>query len=227
MTHGDAPRYPLPRGAIERLRMRIADLRHRGIYRGAADQHQAIFVHIPNTAGSSIAGHLFDAPSAHRTCQDYLDANPAKFRRYYKFCFVRNPWDRLVSTFFFLKAGGMNADDRAFAAATLGRFDEFNDFVCDWLTPENIWRWVHFYPQYYFTTDSEGTDRVDFVGRFESIDADFATIAERFGANPTLPVANRSDRPAFGEVYTAESRARVEAVYAEDIRRFRYAFPAD
>lgn len=60
---------------------------------------------------------------------DYECANPRKFERFFKFAFVRNPWDRLVFTYFFLKNGGVNEMDRRFAAEHLARYDGFAAFV--------------------------------------------------------------------------------------------------
>jgi hypothetical protein len=82
-------------------RMRLADLRGRGAYAGYPNRHRCIFIHIPKTAGASIALSLFNEPPRHVHYRDFEIANPDKFRRYFKFAFVRNPWDRLVSSYFY------------------------------------------------------------------------------------------------------------------------------
>ena len=83
-------------------------------------KHKFIFIHIPNTAGTSIEKALYDescqllpgewdydraryAPLNHLTLQELVDSallTPAQLQSYFKFCFVRNPWDRLVSEIF-------------------------------------------------------------------------------------------------------------------------------
>ena len=138
------------------LRERIADLRGRGAYEGWPNAHRAIFIHIPKTAGSSVAQALFGG-SRHVPYFEYERINPRKFKRFFKFSFVRNPWDRLVSTFFFLKNGGMNEMDRRFAAENLAGYDNFAAFVEGWLNEKNIWSWIHFKPQHYYICDANST----------------------------------------------------------------------
>jgi hypothetical protein len=43
----------------------------------------------------------------------------------------------------------------------------------------NVWSWVHFKPQHHFVCDGTGKVKVDFVGRFESLERDFAYVADR------------------------------------------------
>src|ERR1700746_1966012 len=90
-----------------RWRQRLADLRGRGVYAGYPNRFRCIFIHIPKTAGSSVVEVLFGERSRHIPYFEYEQANPGKFRRYFKFSFVRNPWDRLVFSYFFLRAGWM------------------------------------------------------------------------------------------------------------------------
>jgi len=164
-------------------RVRLADLRGRGVYAGVPDAHRCIFIHIPKTAGSSIAEALFQAPSRHVPYRDYQRASPRKFRRYFKFAFVRNPWDRLVSTWFFLKTGGMNEPDLAWSKEHLSRFADFDSFVREGLGRPETLSWVHFRPQADFVLSSDGTVMVDFVGRYERLVDDFAIVMRRLGVD--------------------------------------------
>ncbi len=74
-----------------------------------------VFVHIPKTGGSSIYEALggndkddpqhgycakLNLPLQHLTASELLEhefLSPSQFSRYFKFCFVRNPWDLVVS----------------------------------------------------------------------------------------------------------------------------------
>ena len=123
---------------LETLRMRIADLRGRGVYRGYPDEHRCVFIHIPKAAGTSLTKTLFAAPSRHLQYTEYERANPKKFKKYFKFTFVRNPYDRLFSAYTFLKKGGLNELDRCWAEQNLASFPDFESFVRGWVTPENI-----------------------------------------------------------------------------------------
>ena len=72
---------------------------------------QFVFVHIPKNAGTSISAVLMpfaDGQSAalpdttHETVPALLSRHP-ELAGYFKFAFVRNPWERLVSLFFYAK----------------------------------------------------------------------------------------------------------------------------
>jgi hypothetical protein len=105
-----------------------------GEYSNFADEHQCIFIHIPKAAGTSVALTLFGEPSRHVPWFEYYQANPRKFRKYFKFAFVRNPWDRLVSSYFFLRKGGLCDADATWAAENLNAYSDFGQFVRGWVT---------------------------------------------------------------------------------------------
>jgi chondroitin 4-sulfotransferase 11 len=209
--------------ALLSWRMRLADLRGRGVYAGYPNEHRCIFVHVPKTAGSSITQALFDAPSRHVPYFVYQRANPIKFHRYFKFAFVRNPWDRLVSTYFFLREGGVNWQDRQWSERNLAGYRDFGSFVRDWLTPENARGWVHFMPQSHFICNQAGGLMVDFVGRFERLSDDFDVVAQRLGRATKLPLMNQSEHAHFATYYDNETQDIVRRVYSRDIEAFGYA----
>lgn len=206
------------------LRHRVMDIRGRGPYSGYPNRFKCIFIHIPKAAGTSVAMTLFGEPSRHVPYFEYERANAWKFKRYFKFAFVRNPWDRLVSAYTFLKKGGLNEQDRKWADFELSRFDDFESFVENWLTPENAKKWVHFLPQHYWVCNPHSQVMVDFVGRFENIDHDFQLVAARFGCSRSLSVINSSERRHYSFYYSPKMRQKVGAVYKEDIEIFQYRF---
>ena len=195
-----------------------------GIYRGYPDRHQCVFIHIPKTAGSSVATALFDCDSRHVRWTEYHLADPRKFSQYFKFAFVRHPWDRVMSAYTFLQQGGMHQQDRAWATRNLSRYESFEQFVHEWLNEKNVWSWVHFVPQYYWICDDAMECQMDFVGRVEKIEVDFRAIAQRVRPDATLPVNNRNRTDHYSWHYTDAMRDIVARVYADDIRLFDYRF---
>lgn len=208
------------------LRMRLADLRGRGVYSNYADQYKCIFIHIPKAAGTSVTQALFGPISRHVPYFEYEQANPRKFREYFKFTFVRNPWDRLLSAYIFLKKGGLNQMDKAWAEANIARYDTFEQFVTQWVNEENIWSWVHFMPQHYFICDGELNLKMDFVGRFETLARDFPHVQQQLGlaATPLPHINQTSGRDSYLDHYSDQVIDIVARVYRDDIRLFSYDF---
>ena len=120
------------------------------------DQHKCIFIHITKTAGTSVAKSLFNYLPYHYTAIDYRVIYGRKtFDEYFKFAFVRNPWDRLYSAYRYLKSGGWNNDDELWTKQNLADIDSFASFVKQWLNKENIMKHKHFWPQHIFICDNK------------------------------------------------------------------------
>ncbi|MES1925757.1 sulfotransferase family 2 domain-containing protein [Salinisphaera sp. T31B1] len=190
------------------------------------DERKAIFIHIPKCAGVAVSQALFgNMAGGHKTLSHYRHVfEPRILLDYFKFTIVRNPWDRLVSAYSFLRAGGMDDADRNWYAAELSHLPDFEAFVTQWLSRESVWRGVHFYPQSYFVESEDPRVALDFIGRFENLADDFAYIAERLGVEATLALRNDSQRGNYEDYFTPKTRDIVASVYAEDIRRFGYEF---
>lgn len=189
------------------------------------DEHRCIFIHITKTAGTSVARSLFGYLPYHYTAIDYRVIYGRKtFAQYFKFAFVRNPWDRLYSAFRYLKAGGWDNKDKAWADENLGNYNDFNTFVRQWLTPDNICKHLHFKPQYPFICDANGRVLVDYLAYFETLDDDFRKIARRLNIEADLGCHNVNAGSSYRDVYDEESRRIVTEIYAKDIELFGYDF---
>ena len=79
-------------------------------------------------------------------------------------------------------------------------------------------------PQVDFVFDEDGRPVVDFVGRFENLAEDFATICHLLDITTALPHVNRSEHRNFREYYDDATRQFVADTYKEDIGRFGYTF---
>jgi len=190
------------------------------------DEHRCIFVHIPKTAGLSIAKALFgNAGGSHVPLSTYERVfDKAEFDSYFKFAFVRNPWDRVVSAYAYLiDGGGQNEYDEKWGR-TLAAYDGFEAFVTGWLTPGNVREQIHFLPQHEFVCTEGSALGVDFVGRFERIEQDFESVRKKLGIGGALQHLNASKRQRYASYYNPKTIGIVADVYQKDIELFGYDF---
>jgi hypothetical protein len=202
-------------------------------------RHQFLFVHIPKTAGNSIQGVLRDYSEdticsagpgqdgverfgvwnetyrlpKHATLAQYRRAlGEELFRSLFKFCCVRNPWDRAISFYFSPHRGPVSWDRQAFLAS-VSRLKPCAAYVA--------------------LDDGKASakspfENVDFVLRFEQLDEDFRQVCRRIGI-PFQPLAvrNRSRREPFTRYFDAELIELVSQRFRDDVDTLGYRFPSD
>jgi hypothetical protein len=192
------------------------------------DQYRCIFVHIPKCAGISVSRSLFgNVSGAHHTLRKFqIMFAPDEFASYFKFSFVRNPWDRLVSAFHFLKKGGLTTEDKQWSDRYLSPFPDFGAFVKNGLSQRRIFSFPHFRPQLEYICVSGKTPGLDFIGSFENLDSDFQYICKVLNNPASLLSLNRnaSRKEDFREYYNDHTREMVGRLYADDIRVLGYSF---
>jgi len=196
-------------------------------YRAYNKKYECIFIHIPKTAGTSILKLLNNnkIPRYHGFWFEYQKRSPHCFNDYYKFSFVRNPWDRTVSTFFYLRKLIENSNT-AFIPKNLAKYETFDDFVNLFLNKDTIWSHKLFIPQWFFILDQDDILKVDFLGKIESIEEDFDIIKSNFKNYPigNLKKINSSHRKLYKDYYTNETKTKIAELYSKDIKFFDYEF---
>lgn len=187
-------------------------------------KNNCIFIHIPKAAGLSLNYSLFNNKGGgHRFILDYsLIFSKSKFDNYYKFSFVRNPYDRLFSAFRFLKSGGISSYDKTWSVVNLSNVSSFEDFVLNWLSKDKLHSIIHFYPQYEFVCDINGEIIVDKIFYFETIDKDFNTLCSILGINNNLNFHNKTNSN-IKEFYSEKMKEKVFLLYQKDFELFNYS----
>lgn len=191
------------------------------------DDTKSIFVHIPKCGGVAINNAIYGRRlgGGHTTLEEYTNIfEPSCLLNYFKFTIVRNPWDRLVSAYFFLKKGGFAEQDRIWFNNELAQFSNFDGFVKGWLNRKNIWKWHHFRPQYHYMLDKREKVHLEFVAFLENFRDDFSHIANSVRTQRVLMRSNASKHLPYTSYYSDETRSVVAEVYAEDIRMLEYTF---
>lgn len=136
---------------------------------------------------------------------------------YFKFAFVRNPFERFVSAYLFLFRNSPVAKERGPTQITEGMKAALNH--------PKFRRRALIVPQSELLTDADGGLALDHLGRHERLQADFDEIAQRLGLPPTpLPVRNATEHAHYSHYYDRALRESVESLYEEDLRRFDYSF---
>jgi len=181
-------------------------------------EKKLVFIHNPKTGGTSIAQTLGS--------RDYNIRNHASLRKiskidpktepYFKFCFVRNPWDRLWSLYCYYVERSVKYDsflvDLDFNSWVLeGCLTFFNGYLG--------------YSQLDWMINEQGDIGVDFIGRFERLEKDFTYLANKFGYNSNLPHrrVKRETKP-YQEVYNDKAVDYVRLNFSRDIEMFGYKF---
>lgn len=125
--------------------------------------------------------------------------------RYFKFAFERNPWDRQVSWYHYKTR---NRTPRP-------TFEAFNSDA----KRARVLNWDLY--------TVEGRLALDFIGRYETLEADFAQVLSRIGlaGRVDLPKVNVSkSRDGYRKYYDAESEAMIGRWYEAEIKEFGYSF---
>jgi len=208
-------------------------------------EHQCIFIHIPKTAGTSINSFFhpdvkfrFKNPDyerlfgwcpkrklhmQHATVKQLLETElvtEEQWKTYYKFTFVRNPWDRAYSDYKFIqKFSGITGSFSDYINKT-GPFSEI-------LNNSNSQNYLgdHLLPQTSFF-DLEGKYQLDYVGSFENFHEDIYEILKDLNILKKFDIhINKSKRKTnYANFYTCSMENLVAKKYMQDIKALGYKF---
>ena len=182
-----------------------------------SDQLKCIFVEVPKTGSTSIRAIVGNPQKPHQNIWQIFNAvEREKFAAYYKFGFVRNPWDRAVSLY--ERKEGLRLKPQL----------SFEQFV-EWMRYASC-TCIHPVPHRYqldWFVSPHGDVIVDFIGKFENLASDWAKVAARLNiAAAPLPMLNvNADRPRdYTSYYTERTRGIVAERFAVDVEYFGYKF---
>jgi|10_taG_2_1085330.scaffolds.fasta_scaffold00201_2 hypothetical protein len=146
------------------------------------------------------------------------------FNNSWKYTFVRNPWDRLLSAYMFvtgkkyvLTKNWINRD----------KFSSFEMFVKHKPFFGHSGPVVaHMRPMYdLFRDRNNSCDYFDFIGQFENLQKDFDFISDKIGIpRSQLPHYLRTEHKPYWEYYNDELQEIVAQHYKKDIEYFGYKF---
>ena len=208
-------------------------------------KHKFIYIHPHKCAGSSITEsllpHLGDEDIVVGVTNDgeSLESNKGKWQKfkhapasrikqvvgdevwanYFKFSFVRNPFDRCVSWYFWLL--GDNAHKRV-------REMSFEEWVISCFGDEQAVineSWTKLCFTFSGMLCKEGVPQTNFIGFYETLQRDFDKVCDMIGIErKKLDKVNATKRGLHGSYYSKKSIDLVSEFFADDISMYNYTF---
>ena len=156
----------------------------------------------------------FQSPPLARQAFNHMTARQARdavgvpaWRSYFRFAIERNPWDAVVSLYYW-------------KYKDLPQLPDFESYVSE--------EWIEQLAKNHRMYRIRGQMAVDRVLRYERLSDELAEVWDhlRLPGSPDLPRAKADARPAghYRELYTDASRDRVADVFADAIEAFDYTF---
>ncbi len=204
-----------------------------------SDSHQFVFVHIRKAAGTSLRQILqrVSLPKNNQLWFKFLSRNgfaldyhkhsfrkhanlteaersmPADiFKQYFKFAVVRNPWDRLVSEYEYIKTQPTHSRFKKLSAMP---FVEFIDYQSQ--RPD-----AH---QVNALRLKNGQLGCDFIGKLETLEQSLKVVGAKIGVDfSDLPHVNQVKRRDYRTYYNDVTAESVADLWQSDIRAFNYQF---
>ena len=203
-----------------------------------SSRHKFIFVAVPKTGTHSVRRALreqmgpddleqvglfvqkqFPIPELARLQHGHLSLEqirpylrPQEWQTFFKFAFVRNPFDRFVSYCAFMSRDG-------------GEFEREPQEVMRRTLANPPLHHLLFQPQHLLLVDAAGALATDYLGRVETMQRSYDEICERIGIPTTeLATVNASQRRGYREYYDQQLIDGVSKLYSRDFELFDYEF---
>lgn len=188
-----------------------------------SEEHGFLFLHVSRTGGTSVGKALFGPNYVHRPIPLRELEKWLSIDRYFKFCFLRNPWDKAVSQYFQARKPNNLMDTGRYLeylSANQLTFSEWIKKITEHVPSKHLeWSGIE------MVSDAGGNAKADFIGKFERLQEDFDKLCEVLELpRRELDHQNRTEREGYTEYYDEESRSLVERIYARDIEYFGYVF---
>lgn len=210
-------------------------------------EKKLLFIHIQRTGGSSIQKilnqHVADIQSFMGSHDHALWAQQhlgLTMNNYFKFAFVRNPWDRLLSWYQMILQTREGTVSKWYQQQVLkGKkqnklwaylFENsinFQEFLlkCTDEIDDIDGKKSFAYNQLDYLTDEHNNIIVDFIGRYENYAGDVQSLCKRLNFGKVeLPHEWASNREHYSLYYTEKTQAIVAERFAKDIKYFGYKF---
>ena len=199
--------------------------------------NKSVFIHIPKAAGNSFSIGLYGISNGHHTAFDYYKDNKKEWEKLFSFTVVRNPLDRFLSAYNFLKNNGVNKFDERFSSQQNLKETNVNIFIDKFFNNRNRFfkPYIHFIPQINFIIHRKYKySLISRVYKFESLEDSYKDIVRDIKlVNPkfeplydSLPKINEtktkfSEKTTLDEITDANIKI-IKDFYNDDYQMFGY-----
>jgi Sulfotransferase family len=180
----------------------------------ASDQQKFVWFRVAKV-GTRTMSYIFKNNANLSVKRPRSPYDALKYKKYFKFAFVRNPWDRVVSCY-------CNKVITKKHPTFKGCYGQSFEYFVDFLDRQDLSKGdVHIRLQ----TKLFPVDEVDFIGRFENFSKDLNYVLKTIGIDENkIPNKNKSSHKHYSKYYNERTKAIIERKYKADIEAFGYRF---
>jgi hypothetical protein len=173
---------------------------------------KSIFIHVPKTAGSSISNWLESYVCNAK--DDYIHADASYYNKpdHFTFACVRNPYDRVVSAYFFaMKHYKLKCSFLVFLKSGPK-------------SPIKTKNWEPMKVKVYWRSQSILVEGCDLIMRYENLEEDFVQIQDFYNVYVPLPIINTTEHKHYSHYYDEECYDIVTEMFETDLKEFGYKY---
>jgi hypothetical protein len=187
-----------------------------------------IFMHIPKTCGTSIIHALSKYRNSKVTQVRHLTSrfySEEQWNRSYKFCVIRNPYARMISSW---KHHTTRYDGPLFDAVINGDTLAGMPFLAYLRLVKRLIKetdHANFVPMVdYMNHPSVKANKIDRVLKFGNINEDWKKLCSDLKIDIPLGHVNSTNYDHYSKYYTDQTKKIVQSLYRKDFEAFNYGF---
>jgi len=191
---------------------------------------QFLFIHVHRTGGTSVTEALtrvltksrlaFVGPGCNAIMSQHASVRQIQkeydISKVFKFAFVRNPWDWILSQY----TRALNAAVPHGHPFEVTHGLSFREYILKGVCHQ-VYDGIQ---QHDFLRGRSGQIEIDFIGRYERLQADFTEVLSRIGLSVDLQHINAQPHEPYRDAYDDEMIEKVRGFYRDDIELFGYLF---
>ena len=193
------------------------------------------FLHIPKCAGNQLNKLFFSY--GHRSILEIQKSNIYN-EKLKIFTIVRNPYDRFISAYFYLKQNGAFdkknkqlyndfINIKSIEELILLLFNDFKKYPINFtrITTNSFLNIIHFRPMYTFVCDNELKLLVNDILKFENLEYQINLLFKKYNINKQFIKTNSSKRKHFMYYFNQLNKDYIDKfneIYDSDFKLFNY-----